>query len=885
MGAIRFFSCGTARRFLSGLVAGVFLFSTASANVGAAFAATPDVATTGSASAGAVPAASQAASPTVVREIEESRTPVSNTYLLSDGTYRQEIYEKPVNYKPSGETTLQPIDTSLVPSAAFGVSQTKASGFPETFASGDETATPVSVAGDGWRVGMRMVGGNLDDPLALGQSANYPFAAPATQLTYTAKSDGFEDTLTLSDPSAPDTFVFYMALDNLSIFQNPSGGWALRDGKNGQIVGNLGEYRVFDSSGTDPLAPGAQCPSATMDVRAVPGGAYITYHVPREWLDDPARAYPVKVDPTLYFYYPNAGSNDTFIAKGNPYNYYGSSTDMYVGDWSTKGNYCRSMLWYSMGSIPQGVTVTGATLSLYCCSSNAGGSTTVNVGRLKNGFAWTSTWAQIMGSASNSDINIMAQPWTYKSQAAGNNVWWTFDVKSLVQSWFDGSATNYGFAVVRAGGRQKRLGQPRRLVSMNDAAGNALVTYGFDTAKGWRSWQKAASDTAATTFGYSDSGRLTSFSKPAGALGDPASVVATYGYDASGQRVRSTVTSGTGGSAVSTATAFTYDGLTLLSLASARTAGGASSTWSIAYLYSETGRPYAGVYRAGTATPTVFGMVVTDRGDVVALTDAAGNPFAAYRYDAWGRPLSVSTQSVSDSIAATLAADIAARQPLRYAGYVWDAESQTYNLSARTYDPATMQFLQKDPAKADGEASAYQYCGGDPVGKVDPSGNWEILARYRIYPGNVGGWNRNLSYRGFAGWVAAEIGPAIAEEILGRVIPVSKVRTLFGLTTNGASMVSLGKAMQTSWGQFKEYDTVYLERSSWAYPSQDLHMKAWGYFHFVMMRWFVTRWHSSRTMSVMLYPKYVSGMYRHNGRSVRVTPHDFATRVRKGLVL
>lgn len=424
-----------------------------------------------------------------------------------------------------------------------------------------------------------------------------------------------------------------------------------------------------------------------------------------------------------------------------------------------------------------------------------------------------------------------------------------------------------------------------RLVSMNDAAGNALVTYGFDTAKGWRSWQKAASDTAATTFGYSDSGRLTSFSKPAGALGDPASVVATYGYDASGQRVRSTVTSGTGGSAVSTATAFTYDGLTLLSLASARTAGGASSTWSIAYLYSETGRPYAGVYRAGTATPTVFGMVVTDRGDVVALTDAAGNPFAAYRYDAWGRPLSVSTQSVSDSIAATLAADIAARQPLRYAGYVWDAESQTYNLSARTYDPATMQFLQKDPAKADGEASAYQYCGGDPVGKVDPSGNWEILARYRIYPGNVGGWNRNLSYRGFAGWVAAEIGPAIAEEILGRVIPVSKVRTLFGLTTNGASMVSLGKAMQTSWGQFKEYDTVYLERSSWAYPSQDLHMKAWGYFHFVMMRWFVTRWHSSRTMSVMLYPKYVSGMYRHNGRSVRVTPHDFATRVRKGLVL
>jgi hypothetical protein len=30
----------------------------------------------------------------------------------------------------------------------------------------------------------------------------------------------------------------------------------------------------------------------------------------------------------------------------------------------------------------------------------------------------------------------------------------------------------------------------------------------------------------------------------------------------------------------------------------------------------------------------------------------------------------------------------------------------------------------EDPARADGEESAYQYCGGDPVGKVDPTGLW-----------------------------------------------------------------------------------------------------------------------------------------------------------------
>jgi hypothetical protein len=46
------------------------------------------------------------------------------------------------------------------------------------------------------------------------------------------------------------------------------------------------------------------------------------------------------------------------------------------------------------------------------------------------------------------------------------------------------------------------------------------------------------------------------------------------------------------------------------------------------------------VYRepATSTIPVVFGIVTTDRGDVVELVDAAGSPFSAYRYDAWGNP-------------------------------------------------------------------------------------------------------------------------------------------------------------------------------------------------------------------------------------------------------
>ena len=207
------------------------------------------------------------------------------------------------------------------------------------------------------------------------------------------------------------------------------------------------------------------------------------------------------------------------------------------------------------------------------------------------------------------------------------------------------------------------------------------------------------------------------------------SVTATYSYDAQGQRTESVVSVGT---QVTTST-FAYAGLALLGLSASQSGGTQNDAWKITYLDDGAGRPYAGIYRepASSTTPVVFGLVLTDRGDVVALLDAAGTPFAAYRYDAWGNPQgsgNVTTGIWAQSttlINAALATDIALRQPLRYAGYYYDSESGLHYLSARTYDPQTGQFLAKDPLKTSEETS-YQYCGGNPVAGVDPSGTYAV---------------------------------------------------------------------------------------------------------------------------------------------------------------
>jgi RHS repeat-associated protein len=117
--------------------------------------------------------------------------------------------------------------------------------------------------------------------------------------------------------------------------------------------------------------------------------------------------------------------------------------------------------------------------------------------------------------------------------------------------------------------------------------------------------------------------------------------------------------------------------------------------------------------------------------------------FAAYRYDAWGLPQGAGTYATgiwtqgTPLVNATLAGEIAARQILRYASYAYDSESGLYYCSARYYDPATRQWTTGDPAKADGEESAYQYCGGEPVARTDSSGKYAVKLVFPPYRTNL----------------------------------------------------------------------------------------------------------------------------------------------------
>ena len=283
--------------------------------------------------------------------------------------------------------------------------------------------------------------------------------------------------------------------------------------------------------------------------------------------------------------------------------------------------------------------------------------------------------------------------------------------------------------------------------------GSVVATYTFD-GLGQRTAQGPTANKTAEVFGYTGTGRLASYATSSGTS-------AAYSFDANGQRTRSVVRSD---DVTTTTTDWTYEGLQLLSLSASRSD---DATWAITYLYDSGGKPYAGVYRASDEeTSTPFLLITNHRGDVLALTDTAGQRFATWTYDEWG-VITTSTTEATGSITASLAADIASRQPLRYAGYCYDTETKMYYCSARTYDPLTRQFLSKDPAKADGEESAYQYCSGNPVEKVDPSGlkHGFAMAQERYFP-SKDSWTKfgPLTYRIVAKWFTSSTSGSACQD-------------------------------------------------------------------------------------------------------------------------
>ena len=145
---------------------------------------------------------------------------------------------------------------------------------------------------------------------------------------------------------------------------------------------------------------------------------------------------------------------------------------------------------------------------------------------------------------------------------------------------------------------------------------------------------------------------------------------------------------------------------------------GPNGTIEIFYFYDDNGTKYGFSYNG-----TLYYYQYNLQGDVTGIYDANGQLVVEYKYDAWGKVLSITGSQAST---------IGHMNPIRYRGYYYDSETGFYFLSTRYYDPETGRFLNADGYISTGQgvlgSNMFMYCGNNPVARVDKTGTaWETV--------------------------------------------------------------------------------------------------------------------------------------------------------------
>jgi RHS repeat-associated protein len=216
------------------------------------------------------------------RERTDRRGAHQRTYANTDGTETTEFSATPMHYRDAAGDW-QPIDTALTRDGDGWRNDTNLAAL-EFAATGDADALATMDFG-GHRLAYGLDGAGPVPGTADGATVTYPAIQPGADLELAARPGGIKETLVLHDSSAPRTFRFPLRTDLVPALEGGQLVLTDRDGATQAVIppGNM----------VDAAAALSTAVTYRLD------GTTLVVTLDDAWLTDPARAFPVRVDPTV----------------------------------------------------------------------------------------------------------------------------------------------------------------------------------------------------------------------------------------------------------------------------------------------------------------------------------------------------------------------------------------------------------------------------------------------------------------------------------------------------------------------------------------------------------------------------------------------------------
>ncbi|WP_203935351.1 polymorphic toxin-type HINT domain-containing protein [Planosporangium mesophilum] len=228
------------------------------------------------------------------REDVAARGVYERTYDNPDGTRTTQFSATPLNVRqPDG--SWKPVDSALSPLPGGGWHSGDGGSEVRLAASADATELARVGVGSGQAVGFGLDGAASAGGRADGDTVTYPNVLDQVDLRLQAGPGQVKETLVLRSPQAPHSYRFPLHLSGLSA--KVAGGQVVLTDASGRQRAAIPAGYLMDS-GTAEAGP-ATSTGVTYQLVTEGGRPALQVTLDSAWLRDPARVYPVMLDPTV----------------------------------------------------------------------------------------------------------------------------------------------------------------------------------------------------------------------------------------------------------------------------------------------------------------------------------------------------------------------------------------------------------------------------------------------------------------------------------------------------------------------------------------------------------------------------------------------------------
>lgn len=371
----------------------------------------------------------------------------TTVYDNADGTHTRRVSQTPVNYRdPSGGW--QPIDTR-VRRGPDGRLHEAANSRGVDFAGDSADADLATFRPDtSHSVSYGLQGAAKVTGTVTGSEVTYAGTLPQTDLVLAPSTTGVKESVVLHSAQAGNAWTFPLALHGLTPVQLADGSIDLRDAA-GRSTARIPRAYAYDSKVDPRSGDPATTYAVTYHLVHTAAGTALKVTLDPAWLHDPARVFPVTVDPSIV-----DGWTTTYAESGNNGDHSFEQT-VKVGSYDSGTHSANSFVnhWYS-GWDGSGVTVTAASLHLFDTWASTCTAERFDVALVTS--AWTPTGVTTYpGPSKGASVGNLTPsvPHACANTAADRSVgdWVQVPLTTAsIQGWVNGTTPDYGLAVYAA---------------------------------------------------------------------------------------------------------------------------------------------------------------------------------------------------------------------------------------------------------------------------------------------------------------------------------------------------------------------------------------------------------------------------------------------------